>query len=134
MLEWSAVFLALGGVAWEAAKAGAGAVIGARTTDVLGGLKERMAGRLPLPENQDLVRGIRTAHLTAIDKVARRYEKRLAQLPAHEVASADTIFATRLRAFLDQRLKPTTGSTIDAEVLDAEEHPTVSSTTWCIRR
>ena len=120
MLEWSAVFLTLARLAWETAKPAAEAVIGARTVDLVVDIKGRMAGRLPLPENQDLVRGIRTAHLGAIDKVARRYEKRLAQLPAHEVASADQIFAERLRAFLDQRLKLTTGSTIDAEVLDAE--------------
>lgn len=51
------------------------AVAGSRLGEVARSVRSRMAGRLPLPVNHDLVIGIRTAHLAAVDRIARRNAK-----------------------------------------------------------
>ena len=98
----------------------------------VGGVRTRMAGRLPLPENHDLVRGIRTAHLAAVDKVTRRHAALLDTLPGHEIGSDERPFAASVRGWLDGRLKLLTAGAVDfgavdeaqvARVLDEMVHP-----------
>jgi hypothetical protein len=114
---------------WDAGSALAGTP---RAKDWAAGLRERAGGRLPLPENHDLVRGIRTAHLAAIDKIARRHEGLLEDLPPQEVGREEGRFAEALRAWLDQRLKLLHAGGIDfaavaeadvRQVLDEMVHP-----------
>ncbi len=114
---------------WDAGSALAGTQ---RARDWAAGVRERAAGRLPLHENHDLVRGIRTAHLTAIDKVARKHEGLIEDLPAREVGRDEAPFAASVRAWLDQRLRPLEQGRIDIaavreedvrQVLDEMVHP-----------
>ena len=89
--------------------------------DWLHGCKVRaVAGRLT-PRNHDLVKGVRTAHICALDHVARRYAHLLTTLPDHEIGSDDRAFANNLRAFIDTRLKFLSDQSIDHDVLGAEE-------------
>ncbi|NIZ01206.1 tetratricopeptide repeat protein [Thalassospira lucentensis] len=89
--------------------------------DWLHGCKVRaVAGRLT-PRNHDLVNGVRTAHICALDHVARRYAHLLTTLPVHEIGSDDRAFANNLRAFIDTRLKFLSDQSIDHDVLGAEE-------------
>lgn len=69
---------------WSAGKVGAGTK---KAKDFAAGVCRRAAGRMPLPQNQDLVLGIRTAHLAAIDRVARRHADLIEALPPGEVGS-----------------------------------------------
>lgn len=89
--------------------------------DWLHGCKVRtLAGRLT-PRNHDLVKGVRTAHICALDHVARGYTSLLTTLPGHETGSDDHAFANNLRAFIDARLKILSDQSIDHDVLGAEE-------------
>ena len=94
---------------------------GARVADVARDIRARMAGRFTLPRNHDLVGGIRTAHLAALDKVARRYEQALRDLPPDLLGDDDQAFASCLRDFLDQRLKALDGDAIDIGKVDSAE-------------
>ncbi|MBX9700499.1 MAG: tetratricopeptide repeat protein [Acetobacteraceae bacterium] len=114
---------------WEAGKALAGT---RKAKDWAAGVRTRAAGRLPLPENHDLIRGIRTAHLGAIDKVARRHAALIGTLPSREIGPDDADFAAFLRAWLDERLRLLRGGAIDIaavteadvqQVLDEMVHP-----------
>ena len=78
--------------------------------EMVSGARARAAGRLPLPENHDLVRGIRTAYLTALDKVTRAHA---AHLGLAEASAEERAFGASARAYLDQRL-----SIVNAEKLD----------------
>ncbi|WP_417805300.1 tetratricopeptide repeat protein [Thalassospira lucentensis] len=87
----------------------------------LHGCKTRaIAGRVT-PRNHDLVKGVRTAHLCALDHVARRYTKLLTTLPNGEIRSDDHAFANSLRVFIDERLKVLSDKNIDHEVLTADD-------------
>lgn len=87
----------------------------------LSGCKTRLVkGRL-LPGNHDLVRGIRTAHLCAIDVVARRHSDMIAAFPDRKIGSDEGAFANNLRSFIDQRLRVLTSRGIDHDVLTIED-------------
>jgi hypothetical protein len=81
----------------------------------------RMAGRLPLPENQELVRTIRTAHLAAIDKVARRHVAQLEVTPTPELDEDEHSFSLHLRAWLGDRLKVLNGGALDVAMVDGAQ-------------
>lgn len=87
----------------------------------LHGCKTRVvAGRL-MPRNHDLVKGVRTAHLCALDHVTRCYTKLLTTLPDHEIGSDDHAFASNLRVFIDERLTLLNDKNIDHDVLTADD-------------
>lgn len=81
-------------------------------------MRDRMSARLPLPENHDLVRGLRRAHLIALDRVTKRYEKARDTLPPHEFPEADRIFAESMRGFLDGRIKLLSDRSLEVERVD----------------
>lgn len=87
----------------------------------LQGCKTRLVAGRSLPRNHDLVKGVRTAHLCALDQVARRQADLLARLPAHEIGADEGPFAENLRRFLDDRLAITTDGRIDHEVLTRDD-------------
>jgi hypothetical protein len=89
--------------------------------DWLSGCKNRLIAGRSLPGNHDLVRGIRTAHLCALDAVARRHAKLIEQLPEPEIGPDEEPFASSLRLFLDARLKVVTSQGIDHNVLTIED-------------
>lgn len=89
--------------------------------DWLSGCKSRLIAGRSEPRNHDLVRGIRTAHLCAIDAVARRHAKLIRQLPASEAGPDEEPFASSLRLFLDARLRIVTSRGIDHNVLTIED-------------
>jgi len=82
------------------------AAIGARKPgEITAQFRKQWAGRLPLPENHDLVRGIRTAQLASTDRIARRHAALLDDLPPTELAPGERDFARWLRGWLDERLR-----------------------------
>ncbi len=86
--------------------------------DAIRGARDRAAGRLPLPENRDLVRGIRTDYLAALDKVTRAHAAQLAAGPA---SAEEHAFAASARHYLDQRLAILDAGRLDfGEVTEAE--------------
>jgi hypothetical protein len=89
--------------------------------DWLSGCKNRLiAGRFQ-PGNHDLVRGIRTAHLCAIDVVRRRHATIIRQLAASEVDADEQTFAADVQSFLSSRLKIVSSSGVDFNVLRVED-------------
>lgn len=117
------------GTLWSAGTAVAGTT---KAKDFAAGVCRRAAGRLPLPENHDLVIGIRTAHLAAIDRVARRHADLIETLPPGEVGSDEAPFAASVRDWLDRRLSPLRASRLDPaavsqadvqQALDGMVHP-----------
>lgn len=87
----------------------------------LKGCKARaLAGRMK-PQNHDLVLGVRTAHICALDHVARRYTKLMSMMPDSEIETQDHAFANGLRAFLDKRLKVLTDEGIDHDVISIDD-------------
>lgn len=88
--------------------------------DWAAGIRARVAGRLPLPVNHTLVRTIRTAHLTAIDKITRRHADLLLDLPRQEIHADEAAFNEAIRGFLDRRLKLLRDDTDIATVSEAE--------------
>lgn len=87
----------------------------------LKGCKTRaLAGRMK-PRNHDLVSGVRTAHICALDHVARRYINLLSMMPDSEIEMQDHAFANGLRAFLDKRLKVLTDKGIDHDVISIDD-------------
>ncbi|MGL4636484.1 MAG: tetratricopeptide repeat protein [Beijerinckiaceae bacterium] len=78
------------------------------------------AGRVK-PDNHDLVRGIRTAHLCAIKHVLRQYRKALDDLPAYEKGGAEEGFYKNVEAFVNERLKVFKQSAIDQDVLTTDD-------------
>jgi len=81
-------------------------VIGARKPgEIAAQFRKQWAGRLPLPENHDLVRGIRTAQRASTDRIAQRHAALLDDLPATELAPGERDFARWLRGWLDDRLQ-----------------------------
>lgn len=87
--------------------------------DWLTGCQIRLIAGRSQPANHDLVRGIRTAHLCAVDVVARKYGKLIEQFP--ETSEADRRFLYLLRNFLDGRLKVATSGGVDHDVLTVED-------------
>jgi tetratricopeptide (TPR) repeat protein len=86
--------------------------------EMVNGARARAAGRLPLPENYDLVRGIRTAYLTALDKVTRAHA---AHLGLVEASAEERAFAASARAYLDQRLSILNAGKLDFDAVDEAE-------------
>ncbi|PPQ37426.1 hypothetical protein CCS01_03515 [Rhodopila globiformis] len=110
--------------AWDAVKSVTGSVAEGFAGDKVKAagrtLKSRVAARLPLPANHDLLLEIRMAELTAADKVRQAYTAYLGRLPEREVDAADRCFAEAITAFLSARLKPHTSGSIDLESLTPE--------------
>ncbi len=88
--------------------------------DWAAGLHARAAGRLALPVNHTLVRTIRTAHLTAIDKITRRHADLLLDLPKKAGNGDEAAFNETIRLFLSTRLKLLRDTTDFAAVTEAE--------------
>lgn len=105
----------------EALQTGAGTLLGTRLSDEMLAVRARMAGRLPLPENHDLVRGIRAAHLAAVRRVADAYGRMLKDRPEGEKAADDGAFHASLIAWLDERQKVLRKSALDHEQVSAED-------------
>ncbi|MFG1357528.1 tetratricopeptide repeat protein [Xanthobacter pseudotagetidis] len=105
----------------EALQTGAGALLGTRLSDEMLAVRARMAGRLPLPENHDLVRGIRAAHLAAVRRVADAYGRVLKDRPDGEKAADDGAFHASLIAWLDERQQVLRKSALDHEQVSAED-------------
>ncbi|MFS8038725.1 hypothetical protein ACI7BZ_17510 [Xanthobacter sp. AM11] len=135
LIELGAVYAAVAGPLGEALKSGAESLAGTRISDEATALRARMAGHLPLPENHDLVRGIRAAHLAAVRKVAVRHGRICADLPAGEMNGGTHAFQAALMAWLDERQRWLSKSALDHEqvseadvrhVLDELVHPASS--------
>jgi tetratricopeptide (TPR) repeat protein len=96
----------------------------ASVRNAVAAMRAQMSAHLPLPQNHDLVRGLRQAHLIALDRIAIRFEDALKALPAYEISENDRTFAKDLRAFLKQRRKPLSaplsGGSPDFEVVDED--------------
>jgi len=109
-----AIFGATGAAVFEAVQKIGGAIAGAKPVkDWAEGCKRRLLGGRSTPRNHDLVKGVRTAHLCALDHVARRHEALLLTLPEHEIGKDERPFANNLRAFLAKRLTVASDSGID---------------------
>lgn len=108
-LSKKALLGATGAAVWDLAETAGGGVLGLlgkpTPKELLERLRKQWAGTLPLPANHDLVRGLRTAHLAALDRVARQHAALLDQLPASDVAPQDRDFTRWLRSWLDDRLR-----------------------------
>ncbi|NJB75838.1 hypothetical protein [Thalassospira tepidiphila] len=89
--------------------------------DWLHGCKVRALAGRRTPSNHDLVKGVRTAHICALDHIARRYTQVLRSLPDNELGSDDHAFANNLRAFIDPRLKLLSDQNIDHDMLGADD-------------
>ncbi|CAM3460626.1 tetratricopeptide repeat protein [Thalassospira profundimaris] len=89
--------------------------------DWLHGCKKRALAGRATPHNHDLVKGVRTAHICALDHIARRYTKLLTTFPDHEIGSDDHAFANNLRAFIDARLTILRDQNIDHDVLGTDD-------------
>jgi hypothetical protein len=102
--------------AYDMVKHVAGHLAGDKAEDFRRVLKQRLAARLPLPRNHDLVREIRSAELIAARQVERTYRAWLDRLPMHE-KEADQPFAEGLDVFLSRRLRPGGDIGIDFQIL-----------------
>ena len=89
------------------------AATGAKITDAVREARRGWRAGSPMPENHDLQRNIRTAHLTAVDRIVHRFERSLTELPAHEIGGDDAAFAAAMRDFLDERLQILNGGALD---------------------
>ena len=134
-LELATIFGGTAASVLEALWSAGTAIAGTGTAkDFAAGVCRRAAGRLPLPENHDLVIGIRTAHLASVDRVARRHVDLIETLPSREVGSDEASFAASVRDWLDRRLSPpgrrlATGPSSQADVqhvLDGMVHPSAA--------
>jgi tetratricopeptide (TPR) repeat protein len=105
----------------DALQTGAGTLLGTRLSDEMLAVRARMAGRLPLPENHDLVRGIRAAHLAAVRRVADAYGRVLKDRPEGEKAADHGAFHASLIAWLDERQQVLRKSALDHEQVSAED-------------
>jgi tetratricopeptide (TPR) repeat protein len=112
-LTWSSIL----GTLSSAASAGAALP---PVKDWLGGCKTRLVAGKILPGNHDLTRGIRTAYLSALDHVLRRHQDWLKNIPGHEIGSDEKPFAKAIRAFVDERLKVMSQSSVDHAALTQE--------------
>lgn len=78
-----------------------------------------------VPGNHDLLRGIRSAHLTALKRIALDHRALLDQLESQgqgrEIRADEEDFAQRLAAYLDQRLKVLTDGSIDHDAVTAKD-------------
>lgn len=71
----------------------------------LNGCKKRISDARGVPENNDIVKGIRTAHLCALRIVAERHRKALSELPDQEIGKHERPFSLSVFGFLDERLR-----------------------------
>jgi tetratricopeptide (TPR) repeat protein len=112
---WASV---IGAASWTAGKA-------ASTTtfkEWFTGCKTRLVAGRTRPGNHDLVKGIRTAHLCAMDNVARRHRALLDELePTNQTGTDERPFARNLEAFLNERLTVVTDQGLDHDVLTIED-------------
>lgn len=108
----------LGSVLDVVGKVGAFAASLPPVRSYLAGATARMAGMLPLPENQDLVRTIRAAHLGAIDQIARHHAAALEAMPPHELDDDEHAFGLLLRAWLGDRLRVLDAGALDIAMVD----------------
>jgi tetratricopeptide (TPR) repeat protein len=116
---------ATGAAIWDLVEATGGTVLGLlgkpTPKELLDRLRKQWAGALPsLPRNHDLVRGLRTAHLAALDRVARAHAEALKHYPASDVSTHDREFSRWLRAWLDERLRRLL-TELDFEAVTAEQ-------------
>lgn len=135
VVELWAVLTAVGGPVAEVLKTGAENLVGLRVADEMQAVRARMAGHLPLPENHDLVRGVRAAHLAAVRKVALRHGRALDDLPKGEAHGGEATLRAALLAWLDERQRllhkdaldheQVTGETV-RHVLDEMVHPSAA--------
>jgi tetratricopeptide (TPR) repeat protein len=100
----------------------AGAALGLPPVkEFLAGCKTRaLAGRV-VPGNHDLVRGVRTAQLCALDGVLRRHGAMLDDLLAGEIGDDERPFAASVRAFVEQRLKVADAAAVDHAAIGIED-------------
>lgn len=118
MLEWAVVGTVVGGVVGSLTGKLLEDEAAATVRGAAGAVHDRMSARLPLPENHDLVRGLRRAHLIALDRVTKRYEKALKAYSIREISEADRIFAESMRGFLDGRIKLLSDRSLEVERVD----------------
>lgn len=121
MIEVAGLLGIVGATVGDALQTGAGTLLGTRLSDEMLAVRARMAGRLPLPENHDLVRGIRAAHLAAVRRVADAYGRVLKDRPEREKAADDGAFHASLIAWLDERQQVLRKSALDHEQVSAED-------------
>jgi tetratricopeptide (TPR) repeat protein len=89
--------------------------------DWLSGCKIRLMGGRSTPGNHDLVRGIRTAHLCALDVVSREHAKAIDEIPSSEIDVDEVPFSLSVRSFIDQRLSVLTINGIDHDILTSKD-------------
>lgn len=142
LIELSAITAAVGAVwktieepAKHTAKKLGEKLVGDKVGEAVKGVKRRLVAQLPLPRNHDLVRGLRTDYLSALQKALDYYKADLRSLPAWEVArppSDAEVFAKVVQGWLDARIHPVTGKGADHHavteadveaVLDHVVHP-----------
>jgi tetratricopeptide (TPR) repeat protein len=87
--------------------------------DWFSGCKTRLVAGSKQPANHDLVLGIRTAHLCAVDFVVRQHSLFLKQSHVTELSSDEFNFNNNVRVFLDERLKPISSGSVDHDSLTA---------------
>jgi len=87
----------------------------------IAGMRHRAAGRLALPANHDLLRTIRVAHLTALDKITRRHVDFLQTVPGAEIGDADRAFQPVIRDWIDDRLSILRPGKIDHDTITEDQ-------------
>jgi len=92
------------------------------------GVQARLAGKLSDPKNHDLVRGIRTAHLCALERVLRQYRKVIEDGGPFDTSDTDKSFYESAQGFVSDRLNTLRAGTIDIGSVTAGQIRNVLST------